>query len=164
MALLKDVFYPGNPARRDKVASKYQELLSCVKQSARATNKLASYMKENYSVKSTVGRIVHTYNELTLKEGSTIKENCDMFIKEAEKLQMAVTEVSKNTLAHIHTQIRTPFFKPTFHCAKRCRAKPAKTSCDNNLCFPQQQRIIARKSFQRHFNSSKWLLSIEDLF
>ena len=115
MALFKDIFYPGNPERRDKVVRKYQELLSNMKDNFHATNQLASYMKQNFNVQSTVGRIVHTYNELTLKEGSTIKENCEMFIKETEKLQMAVAEVRNNNLAHIHTQsknaTRTAYFK-----------------------------------------------------
>ena len=95
MALFKDIFYPDNPKRRDKVVRKYQEILDCMKDNFNATNKLAEYMKQNYDVKSGVGKIVHSYNELTVKEGITIKENCDMFLKETEKLQNAVALVSK---------------------------------------------------------------------
>ena len=96
MAYLKDVLYPGNVKRREEVVRKYQEVLCCMKDNFRATNQLAGYMKEHFDLKSTVGRIVHTYNKVTLKEGTTIKENCEMFSKEAQKLQMAVAEVRGN--------------------------------------------------------------------
>ena len=93
MALFKDILYPGNPGRRDKVVRKYQELLSCMKDNFYALNEVGKYTKQNITVQSAVGKIVHTYNNLELKEGTTIKENCDAFVKEAEKLKMAVSLV-----------------------------------------------------------------------
>lgn len=102
MALFRDIFYPGNPERRDKIVRKYQSVLNCMQDNFYAFNQLADYMKRNFDGNSAVGRVVHPYNELQLKEDDTIKNNCDMFVREAEKLQNAVSIVSVKSVNDLH--------------------------------------------------------------
>lgn len=73
-----------------------------MKDNFNATNELANYMKRQFNVQSGIGRIVHTYNNLELKEGTTIKENCDTFVKETDKLKMAVSMVRNCELIFSH--------------------------------------------------------------
>ena len=93
MAFFKDIFYPGNPERRNKVQRKYQQVLGCMKDNFYATNKLSDYLKRNFNVKTPAGRVVHTVKQVSVKNGLTIKENCDIFLKEVDKLQIAVALV-----------------------------------------------------------------------
>ena len=89
-----DVFYPDNPKRRDKVVALYERIIGCMRDNFFATNRMVSYLQENFPVNSGIGRIIHGIPELKIKEGQTIKENCDFFVREVAKLQQAVAMVS----------------------------------------------------------------------
>ncbi|XP_065054242.1 single-pass membrane and coiled-coil domain-containing protein 3-like [Rhopilema esculentum] len=96
MALFKDIFYPGNPERRRRVERLYQEIIDCMKDNFYATNKLVGYLKQNFSVSSGVGKIVHGIDKLEIRERKTIKENCDIFLAATTKLQDAVRLLNEN--------------------------------------------------------------------
>ena len=89
-----DVFYPDNPKRRDKVVTLYERIIGCMRDNFFATNRMVSYLQQNYTANSGIGRIIHSIPELKIKEGQTIKENCDFFLREVSKLQQAVAIVS----------------------------------------------------------------------
>ncbi|XP_073694056.1 single-pass membrane and coiled-coil domain-containing protein 3-like [Garra rufa] len=91
-----DIFYPGNPERREKLIRKNQELLNLMENNFRATNQLAETLKKHLG---------WSFSPITLDEKATLKENCDVIIEciheiqaEVEKIDMQLKEKLEPTL------------------------------------------------------------------
>ncbi|XP_050960524.1 single-pass membrane and coiled-coil domain-containing protein 3 [Labeo rohita] len=76
-----DIFYPGNPERREKLIRKNQELLNLMENNFRATNKLTETLKKHLG---------WSFSPITLNEKATVKENCDVIIECIRKIQAEV--------------------------------------------------------------------------
>ncbi|RXN24086.1 single-pass membrane and coiled-coil domain-containing 3-like protein [Labeo rohita] len=91
-----DIFYPGNPERREKLIRKNQELLNLMENNFRATNQLTETLKKHLG---------WSFSLITLNEKATVKENCDVIIEciheiqaEVEKIDMQLKEKLEPTL------------------------------------------------------------------
>ncbi len=83
---LSDVFYPGNPERREKIIRKSQELIDLMKRNFETTNSLIEIVNEHLD---------SSFSPITLNEKATIKENCDVMIERVNQIQAKVEEVDE---------------------------------------------------------------------
>ncbi|KAL1250473.1 hypothetical protein QQF64_018269 [Cirrhinus molitorella] len=79
-----DIFYPGNPERRERLIRKSQELRELMKNNFRATNQLIETL--NKYLGSSFGLIA-------LNEKATVKENCDVIIERIREIQAEVQKI-----------------------------------------------------------------------
>ncbi|XP_054843721.1 single-pass membrane and coiled-coil domain-containing protein 3 [Eublepharis macularius] len=75
---LSDLLYPNNPKRRQDIIDLHQELLACMQLNFEATNDLIEALNAHLGA-----RITH----IKMKEGGTIKENCDIIIRALTDIQ-----------------------------------------------------------------------------
>nr|XP_028601851.1 single-pass membrane and coiled-coil domain-containing protein 3 isoform X2 [Podarcis muralis] len=83
---LSDLLYPNNPQRRQDVIALHQELLDCMQLNFKATDELIGALNEHLGAK-----IAH----VKMKEGGTIKENCDIIIRAMTDIQQEVWKFDK---------------------------------------------------------------------
>ncbi|XP_062989747.1 single-pass membrane and coiled-coil domain-containing protein 3 [Elgaria multicarinata webbii] len=83
---LSDLLYPSNPQRRQNVIDLHQELLDCMELNFKATNELIRTLNGNMGAKITY---------IKMKEGGTIKENCDIIIRAMNDIQQVVWQIDK---------------------------------------------------------------------
>ncbi|KAL0151506.1 hypothetical protein M9458_053158 [Cirrhinus mrigala] len=79
-----DIFYPGNPERREKLIRRNQELLNLMENNFRATNQLTETLKKHLG---------WSFSPITLNEKATVKENCDVIIECIHKIQAEVEKI-----------------------------------------------------------------------
>lgn len=91
-----DIFYPGNPEKREKLIRKNQVLLNLMENNFRATNRLIETLKKHLG---------WSFSPIALNEKATVKENCDVIIEciheiqvEVEKINMQLKEMLEPTL------------------------------------------------------------------
>ncbi|MBN3299306.1 single-pass membrane and coiled-coil domain-containing protein 3 isoform X2 [Amia ocellicauda] len=80
-----DIFY-NNVERREKLCRLSQSLLEKMKNNFRATNKLSTVLNENFNCK---------FETITLDEGKTVKENCNVFLEAVRKIQAKIEEIDR---------------------------------------------------------------------
>uniref|UniRef100_A0A8D2KZF0 Single-pass membrane protein with coiled-coil domains 3 n=2 Tax=Varanus komodoensis TaxID=61221 RepID=A0A8D2KZF0_VARKO len=83
---LSNLLYPRNPQRRQNVTDLHQELLDCIQLNFKATNELIGTLNEHLGAKITY---------INMKEGGTIKENCDIIIQAINDIQQEVWQLDK---------------------------------------------------------------------
>ena len=81
-----DIFYPGNPGRRQEVARLFQEILSDMKDNFYATNKMIALINKEMN-----GNL----DEIYLNRSGTIKENCDILINAMHIIQKYVEKINQ---------------------------------------------------------------------
>ena len=82
-----DIFYPGNPARRERVAKLSQEIIDYMKDNFNATNELITLINKEFNNTG--------LTKIKVDDQKTVKENCDVLIKAIEKIQEFTNKVSK---------------------------------------------------------------------
>ncbi|XP_077195358.1 single-pass membrane and coiled-coil domain-containing protein 3 [Paroedura picta] len=83
---LSDLLYPNNPKRRQDVIDLHQQLLACMQLNFKATNELIGALNAHLEAK-----IIH----IKMKEGGTIKENCDIIIQAMCDIQQTLVNFDK---------------------------------------------------------------------
>lgn len=83
---LSDLLYPNNPKRRQDVIDLHQQLLACMRLNFKATNELIGALNAHMGAK-----IIH----IKMKEGGTIKENCDIIIQAMNDIQQKLGDFDK---------------------------------------------------------------------
>ncbi len=81
-----DIFYPGNPERRETLIRKSQELRELMKNNFRATNQLIETLKEHLGL---------SFRPVALNEKATVKENCDVIIERICEIQVEVEKIDQ---------------------------------------------------------------------
>lgn len=81
-----DIFFPGNPERREQLVCKSQELRNLMGNNFRATNKLIKVLNEHLG---------YSFNEITLNEKADVKQNCDIIIERIREIQAAVEKIDQ---------------------------------------------------------------------
>uniref|UniRef100_A0A673JFC3 Single-pass membrane protein with coiled-coil domains 3 n=1 Tax=Sinocyclocheilus rhinocerous TaxID=307959 RepID=A0A673JFC3_9TELE len=84
-----DLFYPGNPQRRERLIRKSQELRELMKNNFRATNQLIEALKEHLGLR------------VILNEKDTVKENCDVIIERIREIQAEVKKIDQQMKAKL---------------------------------------------------------------
>ncbi|XP_004713819.1 single-pass membrane and coiled-coil domain-containing protein 3 [Echinops telfairi] len=79
-----DFLYPDNPRRRQEVNRLHQQLLDCLSDSFRATNKLSDILNMHLGCRLPL---------IEMKRDGTIKENCDSIIQAIMKIQKELQKV-----------------------------------------------------------------------
>ncbi|XP_059361682.1 single-pass membrane and coiled-coil domain-containing protein 3-like [Carassius carassius] len=82
----RDIFYPGNPERREMLIRKNQELQDLMKNNFRATNKLIETLKKHLQL---------SFSPIALNEKATVQENCDIIIGCIHEIQAEVEKIGK---------------------------------------------------------------------
>lgn len=83
---LSDLFFPGNPKRREMVICKSQELHGLMQDNFDATNELIDILSKHLKL---------SFRKIYLNEKGTIKENCDVLIERIHEIQAAVEKINK---------------------------------------------------------------------
>ncbi|XP_057202375.1 single-pass membrane and coiled-coil domain-containing protein 3-like [Triplophysa rosa] len=83
---MSDIFFPGNPERREKVIRKSQELLELMQDNFDATNELIDILSKHLQL---------SFRKISLKKSATIKVNCDVLIERIHEIQAAVEKINK---------------------------------------------------------------------
>ncbi|XP_043085174.1 single-pass membrane and coiled-coil domain-containing protein 3-like isoform X1 [Puntigrus tetrazona] len=81
-----DIFYPGNPERRERLIRKTQELRLLMKNNFRATNQLIEALKEHLGL---------FFRPVILNENATVKQNCDVIIGRIREIQVEVAKIDQ---------------------------------------------------------------------
>ncbi|XP_057188173.1 single-pass membrane and coiled-coil domain-containing protein 3-like [Triplophysa rosa] len=81
---LSDIFYPGNPDRRERLVRKSQEVLELMKHNFRATNQLIEVLQEHLGLH---------FSPVKVNEKATVKENCDVLIERIREIQVEVGKI-----------------------------------------------------------------------
>ncbi|XDV33710.1 hypothetical protein PO909_004015 [Leuciscus waleckii] len=81
-----DLFFPGNPERRERLIRKGQELRELMKNNFRATNQLIEALKKHLGL---------SFRPVTLNEKATVKENCDVIIERIHEIQAEVEKIDQ---------------------------------------------------------------------
>uniref|UniRef100_A0A671LX50 Single-pass membrane protein with coiled-coil domains 3 n=1 Tax=Sinocyclocheilus anshuiensis TaxID=1608454 RepID=A0A671LX50_9TELE len=87
-----DLFYPGNPQRRERLIRKSQELRELMKNNFRATNQLIEALKEHLGL---------SFRRVVLNEKDTVKENCDVIIERIREIQAEVKKIDQQMKAKL---------------------------------------------------------------
>jgi len=82
-----DIFYPGNPERRERLIRKHQELLHLMKGNFRATNQLIETLNEHLHL---------SFSPIALDEKATVKENCEVIIGRIHEIQAEVEKIDQH--------------------------------------------------------------------
>lgn len=83
---LSDLFYPGNPEKREKIIRRSQELIDLMKSNFEATNSLTEMVNKH---------LHSSFSPITLDEKATVKENCDVMIERVNQILAKVKEVDE---------------------------------------------------------------------
>ncbi|XP_018970315.2 single-pass membrane and coiled-coil domain-containing protein 3-like [Cyprinus carpio] len=83
---LSDLFYPGNPEKREKIIRRSQELIELMKSNFEATNSLTEMVNKH---------LHSSFSPITLDEKATVKENCDVMIERVNQILAKVKEVDE---------------------------------------------------------------------
>ncbi|XP_053548455.1 single-pass membrane and coiled-coil domain-containing protein 3 [Bombina bombina] len=83
---LKNLLYPNNPKRREEVSRLHRQLLDCMASNFQQTNKLILALKKHLGCQ---------ISPIEMKYNSTIKENCNIFIKTMEEIQQEVQKIDE---------------------------------------------------------------------
>ncbi|MBN3312477.1 SMCO3 protein, partial [Atractosteus spatula] len=106
-----DLFFPGNPARREQIIRKTQELRDLMQNNFRATNQLIEVLKEHLGL---------SFSPITLNKQASIKENCDVMIQCMHEIQAEVEKINKKLKEKLeptlYEKLRT--LSPTVHDLK----------------------------------------------
>ncbi|XP_057188425.1 single-pass membrane and coiled-coil domain-containing protein 3-like [Triplophysa rosa] len=81
-----DIFYPGNPERRERVTHKCQDLKNLMENNFRATNNLISVLN---------GYLGYSFSNITLDENADVNHNCDILIERVREIQAAVEKLDQ---------------------------------------------------------------------
>ncbi|XP_073688689.1 single-pass membrane and coiled-coil domain-containing protein 3-like [Garra rufa] len=79
-----DIFYPGNPERRERLQRKHQKLLDLMKNNFHATNQLIETLEKHFG---------WSFSPISLNEEATVKENCDVIIERIREIQAKVEKI-----------------------------------------------------------------------
>ncbi|CAM4639735.1 unnamed protein product [Leuciscus chuanchicus] len=81
-----NLFFPGNPGRRERLIRKSQEVQELMKNNFRATNQLIEALKKHLGL---------SFRPVTLNEKATVKENCDVIIGRIHEIQAEVEKIDQ---------------------------------------------------------------------
>ncbi|XP_057186835.1 single-pass membrane and coiled-coil domain-containing protein 3-like [Triplophysa rosa] len=81
-----DIFYPGNPERREQLIRKSEDLKNLMENNFRATNKLIAVLNEHLG---------YSFSNITLDEKADVKHNCDILIMRIHEIQAAVEKLDQ---------------------------------------------------------------------
>ncbi|XP_048012568.1 single-pass membrane and coiled-coil domain-containing protein 3-like isoform X1 [Megalobrama amblycephala] len=81
-----DLFYPGNPERREQLIRKSQEVHELMKNNFRATNQLSEALNKHLGL---------SFSPIALNESATVKENCDVIIQRIREIQAEVLKIDE---------------------------------------------------------------------
>ncbi|XP_056591459.1 single-pass membrane and coiled-coil domain-containing protein 3-like isoform X1 [Triplophysa dalaica] len=81
-----DIFYPGNPQRREDLIRRSQDLRNLMESNFRATNRLIDVLNEHLG---------YSFSKITLDEKADVKHNCDTIIGCMREIQAAVEKIDK---------------------------------------------------------------------
>lgn len=81
-----DIFYPGNPERREMLIRKNQELQNLMKNNFRATNQLIETLNKHLHL---------SFSLIALNEKATVQENCDIIIGCIHEIQAEVEKIDR---------------------------------------------------------------------
>ncbi|NXG47121.1 SMCO3 protein, partial [Psilopogon haemacephalus] len=84
---LSDLLYPDNPKRRQELIQLHQELLDCMSKNFHATNELAGVLNEHLGC---------TITHIQMREGRTVKENCDIIIQAMSEIQHQLQKIDSD--------------------------------------------------------------------
>nr|XP_055062682.1 single-pass membrane and coiled-coil domain-containing protein 3-like [Misgurnus anguillicaudatus] len=81
-----DIFYPGNPEKREQLIRKSQQFINLMEDNFYATNELIEVLNEYVGCH---------FSKITLNERGTLKENCDVLIQRIREIQVEVEKIDK---------------------------------------------------------------------
>lgn len=81
-----DVFFPDNPAKREEVIRRNQELRELMKNNFRATNQLIEVLDKHLGL---------SFSPISLNNKATIKENCEVMIQRMHEIQAEVKKIDE---------------------------------------------------------------------
>lgn len=81
-----DVFFPDNPAKREEVIRRNQELRELMKNNFRATNQLIEILDKHLGL---------SFSPIYLNNDATIKENCEVMIQRMHEIQAEVKKIEE---------------------------------------------------------------------
>ncbi|KAK9959345.1 hypothetical protein ABG768_009474 [Culter alburnus] len=87
-----DIFFPGNPEKRERLVRKSQEIQELMKNNFRATNQLIEALKEHLDL---------SFRPIKLNEKATVKENCDVIIERIHEIQAEVQKIDEKLKAKL---------------------------------------------------------------
>lgn len=91
-----DLFFPGNPGRREEVIRLGQQLLSCMTQNFNATNRLSKLLNTEFKC---------SLPHITLNNQASIRENCDTLIGAISKIQKELTHIDEKLKAKLDPEL-----------------------------------------------------------
>ena len=92
-----DIFYPGNPGRRDKVVALFSKLLTLMENNFKATNDLIKVLHDHVP-----GR---HFDDIEVNRDGTIKENCDIITERIGEIQAYLKEKKKELKGSIEPEL-----------------------------------------------------------
>lgn len=93
-----DLFFPGNPERRERLIRKNQELIELMKNNFRATNQLIETLNKHLHM---------SFSPIALDEKATVKENCDVITKRIHEIQAEVEKID----THLKEQLEPALYE-----------------------------------------------------
>uniref|UniRef100_A0A8C1M2D3 Uncharacterized protein n=1 Tax=Cyprinus carpio TaxID=7962 RepID=A0A8C1M2D3_CYPCA len=97
-----DVFFPDNPAKREEVIRRNQELRELMKNNFRATNQLIEVLDKHLGL---------SFSRIYLNNNATIKENCEVMIQRMHEIQAEVKKIDEKLKEklepHLYEKLKT---------------------------------------------------------
>ncbi|XP_067284783.1 single-pass membrane and coiled-coil domain-containing protein 3-like [Pseudorasbora parva] len=97
-SMWSDLFYPGNPERRQRLTRKHQELLELMKNNFRATNQLIETLKKHVGL---------SFSPIAVNEKASVKENCEVIIARIREIQAEVEKID----THLKEKLEPTLYK-----------------------------------------------------